>query len=235
MESSRRAPPGPQLWSEGPFYSQSRAAIPKFNGKPWPFSYSGLWEVRWGSKLPAAARASSALQVLPAHSWGEQHPETSRAFPPHKGPLVARVPAAALCVRKQAAQPRGSPVCTSACTAVREPCGMRCSTSIGGQEGEAGLWRDAGQPISESAAEPWLRASAPTAGDAAEASAHHRAPSSWGSAAPKEPSPQSTTETFIENSVGQPGAPGPPAAPGTASAEQQPASIQRAHTSTRLL
>lgn len=85
---------------------------------------------------------------------------------------------------------------------------MCCSTeaSIWGQprKEKQGSGRDAGQPqaISESAAEPWLRASAPTAGDDAEASAHHRAPSSWGSAAPKEPSPQSTTETFIENSVG---------------------------------
>lgn len=40
--------------------------------------------------MPAAARApqqhlSSALQVLPAHSWGEQRSEMSRAFPLHKG------------------------------------------------------------------------------------------------------------------------------------------------------
>lgn len=115
------------------------------------------------------------------------------------------------------------------------PVGCAAAPLLGVRKERQDSGRDAGQPISESAAEPWLRASAPTAGDAAEASAHHRAPSSWGSAAPKEPSPQSTTETFIENSVGQPGAPGPPAAPGTASAEQQPASIQRAHTSTRLL
>lgn len=161
------------------------------------------------------------------HTAGESNVQKC----PEPSPCTKGCPGspAVLWVRKQAAQPTGSP-CTPACTAVREQRAVRmfCST-------ETSAWaqprkemqnsgRDAGQPqaISESAAEPWLRASAPTAGDAAEVSAHPRAPSSRGSAAPKEPSPQSTTETFIENSVGQTGAPGPPAAGGTASAEQQP-------------